>query len=109
MLVINIPKNVYEIDECLGYNIIKDNMNDDDNMSVSTQYSNINEQNIIQLFKEEKFVGDLVKPYEGIEGNCYSIHFVIYGINEEKINYQDWFGCKKNENTIEIVFDLSVF
>ena len=39
MLVINIPKNIYEIEECLSYksNYIDDK--DDDNQSVSTQLS----------------------------------------------------------------------
>ena len=50
-----------------------------------------------------------MRPYQGIEENYYSIHFIIYGIKQEKINSEDWFGCKKNEKIIEIVFDLSVY
>ena len=108
MLVVNIPKNIYELDECLGYknNYIKDE--DDDNKSVSTQFSEEGE-NVTTIYNKGKYGGDLVIPYQGIGENCFSINFIIYGINEKKINYNDWLGCKKNEKAIEIVFNLSVY
>ena len=109
MLVINIPKDVFEIDECLGYDNNKDNTIDDDNKSESTQFSESNEEKVTPIFKDNKFVGDLVIPYQGIVENCCGIHFIIYGINEEKIDSKDWPESKKNEKTIEIVFDLSVY
>ena len=109
MLVINIPKDVFEIDECLGYDNNKDNTIDDDNKSESTQFSESNEEKVTAIFKDNKFVGDLVIPYQGIVENCCGIHFIIYGINEEKIDSKDWPESKKNEKTIEIVFDLSVY
>ena len=61
------------------------------------------------IYNKGKYGGDLVIPYQGIGENCFSINFIIYGINEKKINYNDWLGCKKNEKTIEIVFNLSVY
>ena len=109
MLLINIPNDVYEIDECLG----KGNKyigDDDDSKSESTDMSDDEgKENFMKIFKNGKMIGDLIIPYKGIDENCFSINFVIYGINEEKISYKDWLGPKKNEKTIEIVFNLSVY
>lgn len=105
MLIINIPENVNEIDECLYY---KNNFIDDDNESVSTEYSE-NEEKVREIFIKGKYGGDLIIPYKGIEENFYSINFVIYGINKEKINYKDWLKREQNEKIIEIVFNLTVY
>lgn len=104
MLLMNIPKDVYEIEECLSLN---KNFIDDDNCSVSTE--NSDDESSIKIEQKGKFVGDLVMPYQGTGENCYSINFVIYGINEEKISAKDWLLSKKNEKTIDIVFNLSVY
>jgi hypothetical protein len=104
MLLMNIPKDVYEIEECLSLN---KNFIDDDNCSVSTE--NSDDESSIKIEQKGKFIGDLVIPYQGISENCYSINFAIYGINEEKISAKDWLQSKKNEKTIEIVFNLSVY
>ena len=104
MLLMNIPKDVYEIEECLSLN---KNFIDDDNCSVSTE--NSDDESSIKIEQKGKFIGDLVMPYQGIGENCYSINFVIYGINEEKISAKDWLQSKKNEKTIDIVFNLSVY
>ena len=107
MLLINIPKDVYEIDECLGknYKYIGDN---DDGKSESTDMSE-DEENFMKIFKNGKKIGDLIIPYKGIDENCFSINFVIYGINKEIISYKDWLLDKTNEKTVEIVFNLSVY
>ena len=104
MLLINIPTDVYEIDECLGLN---NNNIDDDNSSVSTE--NSEEESGIKITKKGKFIGDLITRYQGIKDNCYSINFIIYGINKDKINSKDWLDSLKNEKTIEKVFNLSVY
>ena len=104
MLLINIPKNVYEIDECLGLN---NNIIEDDNSSESTE--NSENEGGIKIIKKGKFIGDLIIPYQGIKENCYSINFIIYGINKDKINEKDWLNSLKNEKTIEKVFCLSVY
>ena len=108
MLVINIPKNVYELEECLGYEKNNFEDEDDDNQSVNTMSSGENPK-ISKIYKKGKYAGDLVIPYQGIEENCFSINFVIYGIKDEIINYNDWLECKKDEKNIEIVFNLSVY
>ena len=111
MLLINIPKDIYEIDECLGLN--NNYINEDkDNSSVSTENTenteNIEEEGI-KITKNGKFIGDLIIPYQGIKDNCYSINFIIYGINKNKVNAKDWLNSLKNEKTIEKVFYLSVY
>jgi len=104
MLIMNIPKDVYEIEECLSLN---KNIIDDDKYSVSTEDSD--DESSIKIENKGKFIGDLIIPFQGISENCYSINFVIYGINEEKISYKDWLQTKKKEEIIEIVFNLSVY
>ena len=112
MLLINIPKDEYEIDECLRidnkyYKYIGE---DDDIKSVSTEMSeNEEDEKDTKIIKNGKIIGNLIIPYKGIKENCSSINFVIYGIKEEKISYKDWLGAKKNEKIIEIVFNLSVY
>ena len=104
MLLMNIPKDVYEIEECLSLN---KNVIDDDNCSVSTE--NSDDANSMKIYQKGKFIGDLVTPYQGISDNCCSINFVIYGINEETIIAKDWHQSKKNEKIIDSVFNLSVY
>jgi hypothetical protein len=104
MLLMNIPKDVYEIEECLSLN---KNFVDDDNCSVSTE--NSDDENSMKINQKGKFIGDLVIPYQGISDNCSSINFVIYGINKETISAKDWPQSKKNEKIIDIVFNLSVY
>ena len=102
MLLINIPKDVYEIDDCLGG--LNNNYNDDDDCSTE----NSEEEEGIKIYKKGKFIGDLITPYQGIKDNCFSVNFIIYGINKDKINPKDWLNSLKNENTIEKVFNLSI-
>ena len=107
MLVINIPKDIYELEECLGYKEYNKDT-DFDNQSVSTQLSDEGEKNT-KIFTNGKYGGDVIIPYKGIQENCYSINFIIYGMNEKIINYKDWLSNKRNEKSIEIVFNLSVY
>ena len=107
MLIMNIPKDVYEIDECLECENKKE-IDDDDNKSESTDLSEDTE-NITHIYKNEKYVGDLLIPYKGIEENCCSIDFVIYGINKEKISYKEWQENKVDGKIIEEAFKLSVY
>ena len=106
MLIMNIPKGVYEIDECLECENKKEI--DDDNKSESTDLSEDTE-NITQIYKNEKYVGDLLISYKGIEENCCSIDFVIYGLNKEKISYKEWQENKADGKIIEIALKLSVY
>ena len=104
MRLMNIPKDIYEIEECLSLN---KNFIDSDNCSISTE--NSDDANSMKIYQKGKFIGDLAIPYKGISDNCSSINFVIYGINEETISAKDWLQSKKNEKIIEIVFNLSVY
>ena len=103
MLLINIPKDVYEIDECLGFNKNNNNYIEDDN------YIEYFEKET-KIYKEGQFIGDLIIPYQGIKDNCFSINFIIYGINQDKIdNKKDWLDYKEKGKNIEILFNLSVY
>ena len=115
MRVMNIPKDVYELDECLGYEIKQNNniINDDDECEYSTE----DDEKVInpkfykrkKLFKDNKFVGDLIIPYKGIKDNASRIDFVIYGINKKNITNSEWKNSKNKEEHIKIAFILSVY
>ena len=115
MRVMNIPKDVYELEECLGYEIKQNNniINEDDDCEYSTE----EDENVIdpkiykgkKLFKENKFVGDLFIPYKGIKNNVSRIDFVIYGINKKNMKNSEWINCENKEELIQIGFILSVY
>ena len=108
MLLINIPKDVYEIDECLGFNKNNNNYIEDDNYI--EYFENSKAEKETKIYKEGQFIGDLIIPYQGIKDNCFSINFIIYGINQDKIdNKKDWLDYKEKGKNIEILFNLSVY
>ena len=103
MLLINIPKDVYEIDECLGFNKNNNNYIEDDNYIVYFEKET-------KIYKEGQFIGDLIIPYQGIKDDCFGVDFIIYGINQDKIdNKKDWLDYKEKGKIIEILFNLSVY
>ena len=107
MLLINIPKDVYEIDECLGFNKKKKKYIEDDNYIEITEKDKTEIET--KILKEGKFIGDLIIPYQGIKDNCSSINFIIYGINQDEINSKEWLNSKKEGKIIEISFNLSIY
>ena len=115
MRVINIPKDVFELPECLSSDktsknsSINDNYSDD---STDDEHENIELLKPLPLFENNKFIGDLVIPYKGISDNAYKIDFIIYGIDKEKINNKDWENYRDKETKeklIQIGFVLSVY
>ena len=110
MRVMNIPKNVYKLPECLGY---YENKNKDLNSDNSDDNTSIDSDNKcskkIKIFVNDKFSGDLIMPYKGIKENAYRIFFIIYGINKENISEEEWELCKDKSKLIEIGFVLSVY
>ena len=114
MRVINIPNTVYELNECLGYEInenyqiddfCSEDSTDDDDDEVEKKY-------ICKKIRQgNKYAGDLIIPYKGIDKNAHKIDFIIYGINKERINNKEWSDCRDKEvkeKLIEIGFVLSV-
>jgi len=115
MRVINIPKNVFELPECLSVDktskssSINDYNSDD---STDDEYENKELINPLPLFENNKYIGDLVIPYKGISDNAYKIDFIIYGIDKEKINNENWENYRDKETKeklIQIGFVLSVY
>ena len=100
MSMINIPNNVYEINEHLT---ISGNVINNSSLDTSLNLDNS------KVFKDSKFIGNLIIPYQGINRNCSKINFIIYGTNKEHLSYEEWQIYKTNKQIFEIIFDLSVF
>ena len=115
MRVMNIPNDVFELKECLGYPIDKNSSNNDNNIDDSTDeddYEDYKTFVVRKLTNENKFVGDLVIPYKGISENAFKIDFIIYGIDKEKISVKEWIDFKDKESKeklIQVGFILSVY
>ena len=119
MRVINIPNTVYELDECLGYEVKEENKdnkdNKDNNEFFSEDSTDIDEENNIickQIRQGKMYAGDLIIPYKGIDENTHKIDFIIFGINKEQITNEEWEEYRDrnyNEKIIEIGFVLSVY
>ena len=113
MRVINIPNTVYELDECLGYEVKEENK--DNNEFFSEDSTDIDEENNIickQIRQGKMYAGDLIIPYKGIDENTHKIDFIIFGINKEQITNEEWEEYRDrnyNEKIIEIGFVLSVY
>ena len=108
MRVINIPKDVFELPECLGY--YDDFKNDDIETDFTSDEEN-NERNY-KIFKKGKFIGDLITPYKGIKENAFKIDFIIYRITKKEISIDEWLdfsGRKKREKFIQDCYVYSVY
>ena len=113
MRVINIPNDIFELEECLGYEI---NQNYPINEFFSEDSTDDDEDGkkfiCKKLKKGKKYAGDLVIPYKGIDENAYKIDFIIYGINKEKISSKEWSICRDKESKEKLIlvgFVLSVY
>ena len=112
MRVINIPKEVFELPECLGdydgYNV-----NDSEtDFSSDGDNNEKKEKKYHKIHKKGKFIGDLIIPFKGIKENAFKIDFVIYRIRKKEISNKEWleFGTKKNEEKfIQDCFIYSVY
>ena len=113
MRVINIPNDVFELEECLGYEI---NQNYHINEFYSEDITDVDEDGKKFISKKlkhgKKYAGDLVILYKGIDENAYKIDFIIYGINREKISSKEWSICRDKESKEKLIlagFVLSVY
>ena len=116
MRVINIPNTVYELYECLGYEINENYQTDDYISEDSTDSTDDDEEGKKFICKKIRqgnlYAGDLIIPYKGIDENAHKIDFIIYGINKERINNKEWAESRDKEvkkQLIEIGFVLSVY
>jgi hypothetical protein len=113
MRVINIPNDVFELQECLGYEIDEKQYLINDNDSETFEDMSTVDEEIVgknkRLYNGKKFVGDLIIPYMGIGDNAFKVDFVIYGINQEIITDEDWTECMTKEKLIEVGFILSAY
>ena len=113
MRVMNIPNNIFELEECLGYSINPNYTNNDIESDISTDDEEEGKKFILKkITKDKKYAGDLVIPYKGISENAYKIDFVIYGIGKERISskeWQDYRDKESKEKLIKIGFVLSVY
>ena len=113
MRVMNIPNNIFELEECLGYSINPNYTNNDIESDISTDDEEEGKKFILKkITKDKKYAGDLVIPYKGISENAYKIDFIIYGIGKERISskeWQDYRDKESKEKLIKIGFVLSVY
>lgn len=113
MRVINIPNDIFELEECLGYDLNNNYQINEFYSDDSTDDDEDGKKFICKKLKQgKKHAGDLVIPYKGINENAYKIDFIIYGINKEKISGEEWSECRDKENKeklIEVGFVLSVY
>ena len=113
MRVINIPNDIFELEECLGYDLNNNYQINEFYSDDSTDDDEDGKKFICKKLKQgKKYAGDLVIPYKGINENAYKIDFIIYGINKEKISGKEWSECRDKENKeklIEVGFVLSVY
>ena len=116
MRVMNIPKDVYDLPECLGYKSVKSkknylvNPNDNDSIcDTDADENKIDEDEAIKITSNNKYIGDLILPYQGIKENAYRIDFIIYRIKKKRIKVDDWENSKEKDKMIEIGFVLSVY
>ena len=110
MRIMNIPIDVFELPECLG-DYMNNNVTSED-----TDYSSEEENNeihkIYKIIKNNKFIGDLIIPYKGIEDNAYKVDFIIYRMKKKCISVKEWEDFRKGEieeNIIQDCYTLSVF
>ena len=91
MRVMNIPRDVFELPECLG-DYYKPQTNQDADTDCSSDEGDKEESqtNKIKIIKNNKFLGDLIIPYKGIKENVYKIDFIIYRIKKSKISVKEW-------------------
>ena len=112
MRVINIPNTVYELDECLGYEI-KEEYKDNEFFSEDSTDDDEGKNIICKKIRQGKvYAGDLIIPYKGIDENTHKIDFIIYGINKERISNEEWSDCRDREykeKLIERAFVLSLY
>ena len=113
MRVINIPNNIFELEECLGYEL-NQNYNINELYSDDSTDDDEDENKFIKkrLKQGKKYAGDLVIPYKGIDENAYKIDFIIYGINREKITSKEWSNYRDKESKEKLIlsgFVLSVY
>ena len=108
MRVINIPRDVFELPECLGE--FNNTRTCDDTDTTSDDNNDENSQNH-KIYKNNKFIGDLIIPYKGIQYNDFKVEFILYGIKKKEISDKEWEETrdgKDEEKLIQFTFVYSV-
>ena len=111
MRIINIPRDVFELPECLGY-YLNNNKNNEDTDYTSEEENKIEKKTIYKIYKNKKFIGDIIIPYKGIKDNAYKVDFIIYRIKKKLISIKEWEDFRKGvneENLIHDCYKISVF
>ena len=108
MRVMNIPKDVFELPECLGY-YPNSQTKDDEETDFSSDGEVKNEKEIHRLYKNKKFIGDLIIPYKGIKNNTFKIDFIIYRINKKKISVKEWIDFRDRESKKNLIHDCFIY
>ena len=111
MRIINIPRDVFELPECLGY-YLNNNKNNEDTDYTSEEENKIEKKNKNKIYKNKKFIGDIIIPYKGIKDNAYKVDFIIYRIKKKWISIKEWEDFRKGvneENLIHDCYRISVF
>ena len=110
MRVMNIPKDVFELPECLGGYYIS-HANQDEDTDCSSYEDGIEEiqTNKIKIIKDKKFLGDLIIPYKGIKGNVDKIEFIIYRIKIKELSVKEWIDFRDNNSKINPIHDCFIY
>ena len=112
MRVMNIPKGVFELPECLGYYDNKQANGNETDFSSDEDNKEKNKESYYQIFKNKKFIGDLIIPYKGIEENAFKIDFIIYRIIKKEISVKEWTSFRDRDSREKLIQDcyvISVF
>ena len=109
MRVMNIPKEVFELPECLGY------YNDYNAYDSETDFSSDEDNNerrgkkYHKIFKNRKCIGDLIIPYKGIKENAFKIDFIIYRITKKEVSTEEWSDFGNNKNGEKFIKDCYIY
>ena len=110
MRVMNIPKDVFELPECLGgYYKSQTNQDEDTDCSSDEGDKEESQTNKIKIIKDKKFLGDLIIPYKGIKGNVIKIDFIIYRIKKKEISVKEWIDFRDKESKINPIHDCFIY
>lgn len=107
MRVMNIPNDVFELPECLGYyKNSQANKEEDTDCSTDEDGKEKIQTNKIKIIKNKKYLGDLIIPYKGIKGNAFKIDFYIFRIKKKKVSVEEWIDFRDRESKVNLIHDF---
>ena len=109
MRVMNIPKEVFELPECLGYYEDYSAYDSETDFSSDEENNKRKEKKYHKIFKKGKFIGDLIIPYKGIKVNAFKIDFVIYRITKKEISIEEWINFRDRKNKEKFIQDCYIY